>query len=283
MSDEFVKHHVHIGIPSHNASICAGTAQTVMDALRLSRHHITSEIIGLSLLARCFNSLWKSAYDRGAKYFFLLHSDVQLALPPDTQPFNNATVTFETDPPNNCWLDLMIHQMQTYKLAALSVPSLIKSDAGLLSSGMDLYPGNYHSLRRMTLAQLQACEYPVILRNDACKVMGFDRATAGAYLINSAALLMDLESNWFNRDNPWPGFGIEDVLLMNTKGELGLCSNTEDWKLSRWMWENDMPYAMTKSVLLLHFGMKSYNNWEVWGKQTDDGPMELSPEEFRRT
>ena len=271
---------VLIGVPSHNGQIHMGAAKSVVEAIKHSKHNISDESIAISLLARCFNSLWKRAWESGVDYFILLHADVQVAAPRATQPFPRVKVEVPGAYFPN-WVDLMVHRLREHELAVMSAAIPIKSSAGVLSSGVNLEPGNNYTLRRMTMQELKAIQIGTIDRETMCSAMGIDPETAGAMLINTGCLIMDMKYPW--DELKWEGFGIDDMIVWNKSGQPLQLTRPEDWKFSAWMDENKVPYAMTKELIILHAGAQMYTNFDVWGKPTDDGPRDPSPAEWEQS
>ncbi len=128
---------VFIGLPQHGGNLSTSTMHSVHEALT-SAHAVAYQAMGLSLLARNFNSLWINAFKRGYDYFVLHHSDLGVS-----SPYNGVS-----------WLDVMIERMRQTGAAVMPVASPIKSQAGHYSLGLDLEAGNPYTLRRITQREL---------------------------------------------------------------------------------------------------------------------------------
>lgn len=261
---------VMIGIPMHQGTITAQTMQSVMIAAS-KQNKMQFQLLGLSLLAKNFNLLFINAIKLGFDFFILHHADI-------------GVVGRLTRADNLSWLDTMVNRVQQYKLAALSVVSPIKSDNGLTSSGLEMVKDDPWSLRRVTMKELDRLPTQIITRGDMCKVFDADCNTAGALLINTGVLIMDIRDRggvW--REKQWPGFGIYDEISWNTKGIPESFTIPEDWAASSWMHNNNVPYACTKEILITHIGSKNYLNHGNWGDPSDGPRQQLNPQEYEKT
>lgn len=261
---------VLICVPMHQNVITSSTAVSISQGCS-TKHIVNFQCLGLSLLAKCFNMLWISAVKKGYDYFILHHADL------------GATGTFQ--PFDGTWVDLLIHRLNEYKLAALSVASPIKSPQGYLSSGIETVAGDPFSLRRTTTRELKDLPIQLITRDDLCKLYGLDPKCCGALLINTGLLIMDIRCYggiW--REKKWPGFNIIDSIEWNTRGEPESFTIPEDWNMSAWCHKNDVPFAFTKEIQLSHCGGSVFTNADDWGAEEHDMKrQQMSIEDYRRT
>jgi hypothetical protein len=228
------------------------------------------QLLGLSLLAKNFNLLFISAVQKGYDYFILHHSDL-------------GVVGYVTKGKRTgSWTDLLVDRLEQYGLKALSSAVPIKSDNGITSSGILTSAGDPWSLRRTTVKELDRLPTEVVLRNDLCKMYELDSRKAGAVLINSGLLIMDIRDRggiW--REKRWTGFNIYDVIAWNMDGEPQSFTIPEDWGLSIWCHENDVPYGFTRELVIAHCGAKNYMNVGGWGDDTDCPRQQMGIEAYK--
>jgi hypothetical protein len=256
--------HVFIGIPQHGGQINSGVMRSLHDCLFGSQHLISYQCMGLSLLARNFNSLWIQAYKRGADYFILHHADLAVSSPY----------------PGVAWCDLLIDRMRSLNAAVMSVASPIKSKFGHFSMGLDMKAGNPYTLRRTTARELFLLPNLFVGRADLCDMYDVHPDAAGAFIVNTGCFIMDLKRfPW--RQLQWPGFNIVDNIQWSLNGVPLAYTEPEDWNASRWLHRHEIPFFATKEVHLEHFGGKTYENQGLWGDLHDDTPMQPSMEVWK--
>jgi hypothetical protein len=261
---------VLVGLPQHAGVMSAQTFQSGLTAQSLQGHDVQFQVLGLSLLARNFNQLFKNAWKHGFDVFVLHHSDI-LAYPLTEEGAVSS------------WLDILIERMYHMKAACISVASPIKSEAGHTSFGMQLEKGdNPWSLRRITIKQLNKLPQ-TISREDCCKLLKLNPNTAGAMLINTGVLVMDLRNFMWNTER-WPGFQIKDKLAWNKEcTDCEPFTEPEDWRLSRWLHDRDWPYYCVRDIGIDHVGVKIYKNHGYWGFECDDTPIQPSIAEYEQS
>ena len=254
---------VLIGVPVHKGDVSGETMTSVVMAHSLVGNIVQVQVIGISLLARCFNSLWIAAYNAGFDYFVMLHSDIGVRADGGSS-----------------WLDVLVERIQQFEAATLSVVSPIKSDEGMTSTGLYLAkPPNYHTLRRMTIRELATMNEFAITRTDVCKKFGLEPKDVGALLINTGCMIIDLRRfDWFGAR--WPGFQIVDELVWNKSGVPSTRTRPEDWNFSSWLFEKGWPYYATKELTLDHHGSRIFQNRGLYGLETDTLPIDSSIEEY---
>lgn len=261
---------VMIGVPMHKGEVCAQTMNSVFIAAS-KKHKMNFQLLGLSLLAKNFNLLFINAIRMGYDYFILHHSDLGI--------FGKISRAN-----NESWLDTMIERSDQQKVSALSVVSPIKSPTGLTSSGLEMIAGDPWSLRRLTIKELERLPNTEITRDQVCKLFSADPSKAGALLVNTGILLMDIRNGggvW--REKKWPGFHIYDEIVWNTKGVPESFTIPEDWNMSSWCHENGVRFNCTKELLLTHVGGQNFNNHGAWGDETDGPRQQMNPREYELT
>lgn len=261
---------VFIGVPMHKGDVTATTMQSVSTAT--GKHMVNYQLLGLSLLAKNFNMLFISAIKKGYDFFVLHHSDL-------------GVVGMATDKTRaGSWTDFLVDRLEEQKLAALSAAVAIKSDNGITSSGILTVEGDPWSLRRTTVKELPTLPLACVTRDDLVTRYGLDPKTAGALLINTGLLIMDIRNRggiW--REKKWPGFHIYDEIAWNLDGEPQSFTIPEDWNMSIWCHENNVPYAFTREFIVAHCGNKNYVNVGNWGDDTDCGRQQMSADAWRNS
>lgn len=258
---------IFFGIPMHKGDVSATTMQSI--SLGSSRNHQTHyQLLGLSLLAKNFNMLFISAVAKGFDYFVLHHSDL-------------GVVGTQTSSRAGSWSDILVERLNQYKLAAMSSAVVIKSDNGITSSGILTKEGDPWSLRRTTIRELATMPAECIQRADLVHRYGMPEKEAGALLINSGLLIMDIRNRggiW--REKEWTGFNIYDRIAWNRDGVPQSFTIPEDWNFSIWCHENHVPYAFTKELIVAHCGTKNYMSNGEWGDESDCPRQQMSMEDY---
>ena len=256
---------VFLGVPVHKGETSASTCSSVIQASSCS-YTVQFQILGLSLLAKNFNILFCNAWRKNFDYFALLHSDIGVQQP--------ATGT--------SWVESMIRRMIDLKAAVVAAVPPIKSPAGHTSTALELEAGNPYNMRRMTVREMHELPYDIISREDLCAKFGVSNDRAGALLINTGCLVMDLRNyDWCGAQ--WPGFNIYDKIVWNTSRRPESYTVPEDWALSRWLHIQKWPYYALRDIGIHHFGHVDYNNNTLWGEESDTFCGQISPEEYERT
>lgn len=259
---------VLIGVPMHKGELCAATTHSVVQGSSGS-HDVQFQLLGLSLLAKNFNMLFISAFKRGYDYFILHHSDLGVA---------GVKGGFQ-----GSWVDLLVHRMEQLEAAALSAVIPIKSPAGHTSTALETVNGDPYSLRRLTIRESERCAEDFINRADLCELFNVDEESAGALLINTGLMIMDLKNvDWAGLN--WPGFNIQDTIEWNTKGQPDSYTIPEDWNFSRWLhYETELEYFATRELVIAHVGVHNFMNEGGWGDETDCPRQQVSIEDYRKS
>ena len=255
---------VFVGVPTLGGHIGAAPVSALLSALSPS-HVVRISVQGLSLLARNFNTLFIDAWIKGADYFILLHSDIGISAPPGS-PYT--------------WLEALIHELNACGGACLSVCSPIKNYVGHTSTALQLEKGNSFKLRRVTIKELAKLPADFISRDHLCDLFGANKETAGAMLVNTGVLAMNLKQYGWAQER-WPGFEIRDKIVWSRDGIPKAYTLPEDWQMSKWLFEKGWPYYCTRAFPLMHFGEQAFTNYGNWGVEFDtEGPTWISISEY---
>lgn len=254
---------VFLAIPTHKGDICGPTLHAIQMAATSERIEVMSRLMGLSLLARNFNHLWSEAWNDGYDYFLMLHSDLGVSW----------------DGPGS-WIEKLVDRLSNSRAAAISLVVPIKSVEGVTSLALQLQRGNSYTLRRVVVRELDKLPRDYISRGDLCQLFGVEPEQAGAMLINTGCLLMDLKNfAWRN----WPGFGIEDRIAFNRDGRAESFTKSEDWRMSEWLFDAGWPYYATNELIANHLGCRVFCNRDQYGLDQDPVPLQLSIEEYEQS
>lgn len=252
---------VMLGTPTHDGRVAFQTVHAIMDSAGpdlILRVALTQS----SLLGVTFSQLFAKAYLMGADYFCMIHSDI------GCRP---ATITSS----QTSWLQIMVDELNKYKLAALAAIPMIKSNDGHTSTGMQLFKTNSFTLRRVMSKELK--KLPMVFgRDDLCALWKLDPATAGAMYINTGCLLIDLKRfPWAQRR--FPGFDMRSAMAWTTDGFPRTFCLPEDWNFSKWLTTQGWPYMATRSVHITHVGPTVFANFIEYGLEEDvEGPKNPS-------
>lgn len=252
---------IFIGIPTHKGEISAHTSISTLSG-QSANHEVQAQILGISLLAKNFNMLWINAYTRRFDVFILLHSDIGI-----------------TDI-NSPWIDQLVDILLSTNSAVISVVSAIKNDDGVTSTALEMSKRSHHTLRRISIRELNKLP-GIFYKSDVCKLFGISEQEAGALLVNTGCMAMNLHWPWFEKR--WPGFRIDDKIVWSKSGEPKEFTTPEDWLNSRWMDENGFKYCATKLIRLEHYGIKPFPNYGEWGNEIDLNPETISPEDWEES
>jgi len=260
---------VMVGIPMHKGDVCAATMQSVAVGAT-ANHEMNFQLLGLSLLAKNFNMLFISAVTKGYDYFVLHHSDL-------------GVQGMVSDFTSGSWIDLLITRLHENELSALSSAVVIKSDDGVTSSGILTTEGDPWSLRRTTIKELNRLPTKCVKREHLLKEYDLKSEEAGALLINSGLLIMDIrDSGGIWRVKEWTGFNIYDEIAWSKDGVPESFTIPEDWNMSIWCHENDVPYGFTRELVISHMGQKAFMNVGDWGVEADMIRQQMSADEYRQ-
>jgi hypothetical protein len=188
-----------------------------------------------SMSSRTFNRLWANALNskrRGeCTHFLMQHSDVL---------------------PEEGFIEKMLAIAEAFQADVLSVFSPIKTNDGILSSGIEQPSGN---IARFTASQIWAPDFPATF-------------THPMLAINTGLMLLDLRSGvlddlYFRQEN-----GME----FDENGDRRCTSCSEDWLFSRDARAVGAKIYTTREVALNHIGENVFPNYAPWGTVALDSP-----------
>lgn len=270
------KKKVMIGVPMHKGEVTASTMMSVTLA-QSQILEVNFHLLGLSLLAKNFNLLFIEALKLQCDYFLLHHSDLGV---------QGSRTNF-----SGSWVDLMVDRLNENELVALSAVVPIKSRQGFTSSGLEMKANDPWSLRRLTILESETLPLEYINRADLCELFKVDEDEAGALLINTGCLLMDIrKGGGVYSELKWPGFNIIDFIAWNQQGIPASYTVPEDWNFSNWLHDNDLPYACTRELVVAHIGQENYMNMGLfdedgkligWGEPADVNRQQPHPDVWR--
>lgn len=185
-------------------------------------------IRGGSLLCRNFNALWCDALnlraEHNARWFVMLHGDMASTSPD--------------------WLLQLLHLAEAHKLDALSVMSPIKDGSDEVSTALYDVEGR---IERFALPDLW--EWPETFSADYLA-----EKTGKTLLINTGMLAMRLDRPWCE-EFAW---SMVDEIWRTSAGQFVPRTLSEDWVMSLWFRERNIPYGATRAIPVIHAG-----NW-LW-------------------
>lgn len=136
----------------------------------------------------------------------------------------------------------LLNEMERFNLDAISATVSFRSDSGFTSTARDI-EGQPDPVR-YKLGDIQGT---ITSREEP------------GLLINTGLLLMDLRKPWVESFH-WT---ITDGIRKNADGKFEAVCESEDWKMSRWMRANGVPFGATAKVRTLHGGQISWPNYDV--------------------
>jgi len=207
----------YFGIPTRDGRFDHRISDTLIQA-RLRFATSCQRTNRSSLLTFNFNSIYADALNRrkdGITHLFLIHDDV---VPTDRE-----------------WPELLLHELKTYSLHAISAIIPIKNNTGKTSTAVEHADGTIEHLRTPTT-------HATFLSADA--------KPGQRLLINTGLLLLDIRHEWAER----LCFNIRDEIVRKQDGTFEAKVHPEDWEMSRWFARNGVPYGATSRVNLVHCG-----------------------------
>lgn len=198
------------------------------------------------------NLLWcqalNAARHEGVTHYAQIHSDIT----PDL---------------NQDWLNVMLEEMEEFDADFISAVVPIKDGRGLTSSGIADKTNPWNPHRRFTMHELYAMPETFTAE---------DIGYAGWPLNhNSGLIVADLRRPVFFRTKPDGELAIwfefrKRVWLDTEKNMVRLDGESEDWNMSRRLWEQGAKTCITRKVLLKHWGQTGYPSGYPWGQLTED-------------
>ena len=215
---------VYIGVPTHDNRVSIGTAQCLQ---RTGEIDAIVKMQARSLLCINFNDLFCQAHNQGADYFLLLHSDIEVT----------------TDK----WVERMLEIMKRDKLDVLSVLSPIKN-----TNDFSTGASTSNCMRRHRFSKDDIAKLPQTFRTaDIRKDWGDD----AVLMINTGVLLVRCKKI---KPDIFP-FEMLDG-CRNVDGKYMTDNVPEDWMFSMHLNGSAVPYACTREISLLHYGVSGWSN-----------------------
>ncbi len=240
-----VQHKIYLGVPGPR--VCWGTVTGVVTS---SSKHIVRPFNGGAGYSGVFdfNVLWTDAhnmYEAGeVTHFAMLHGDI-------------------TPDPSQRWLDILLDVMERRGAALVSAVSPIKDGRGVTSSGICDPSQPWEAYRRFTQREIL---------NDLPQE--FDNTLAGypdkPLLHNTGMWVCDLSYPVFQATNPDGSlkclFRFPEQIVRDTDGKWKKYAESEDWLLSRELWEAGVKNTwITSEPRLTHHGKCDFPNWIQFG------------------
>lgn len=193
-----------------------------------------------SLLAHNFNKLWCVALNRAhsgepVEYFAMLHDDIGLA---------------------DCWLDLLIEELEANQFDILGVVSPIKDTRGLTSLALHREGDNWHPECRLSMRDI--FELPATFTSDDL---------GKPLLLNTGCWVCKFNLEWARKI--W--FTVNDRIGFNTAtNQYEALNESEDWFFSRLAHEMQLKIGATRKLGLAHDGAMTFVNTRPWGNNPFD-------------
>ena len=215
---------VFIGIPTHNNQVTIGTARCLQTTGLVDA---VVKMQGRSLLCPNFNDLFCQAVNQGADYFLLLHSDIEVT--------------------TDGWAAKMLDIMTREQVDVLSVLSPIKNTDDF-SCGIS----NSTCSKRYRFSKDDVTKLPPTFRTaDVRKDWGKD----AVLMVNTGVLMIRCK-----KVQP-DVFTFQMADIVNRKEGKCITDNVpEDWFFSMLLNKGAVPYACTREVELLHYGVSGWSN-----------------------
>jgi hypothetical protein len=197
-----------------------------------------------SRLPHNFNKLWCAALNsrkqHGWTHFAMLHSDVA---------------------PEAGWLDALIDEQERLGVEVMATVIPIKDRRGLTSTGV--WNKETGQVRRLTMAEVMqlpetftASEVADLLQS------GVDMPL----LVNSGCFVCAFTTRWPER----VVWRFMDEIVHHGDQRFEARTMSEDWDMSRQMAQLGVKVAVTRKVLLVHYGSEGWCNQGAWGTVQED-------------
>jgi len=236
---------VFLGMPHYSSQVHLAAAEsffvhaTIGDAVDV----VCRETYGGSLTMKSFNMLWAKAlrmHEAGrVRYFAMLHSDIGA---------------------ERGWLDTLVRLIESNAADVVSVVSPLKNPDGITSTGIDDPLDRYDPLKRFTMHEIAGFK-STFSASDA----GF---ADGCLLVNTGCFIADLDKEWARKTidgRLLSSFRFDDC-VREDGGNLQVCSESEDWILSRMLHREGAKVLATTEVAITHFGEIGFSNQGAWGR-----------------
>lgn len=245
---------VYLGVPTYDGRIDIRTARVVFT--ETSQRPLITKLNASSLLARNFNEIYcgalnaridlKDKYD--IKWFAMLHADII---------------------PEPWWLDKMIAIAEQHGADLLSAVVPIKDGEGMTSTGISLLnetPFFSSSAWRFSQTEINDPNFPETFSINDLPENHFPKEILRNrfLLVNTGCMIMRLDQTWSDVVH----FTINDRIVNDQNGYR--CEvESEDWFLSRMVYQYGGKVMATKAISLQHVGQQSFHSKAVWGNSID--------------
>lgn len=240
-------HHILLAMPGPN--IRFHTAQSAFCCC--GRDHQLDVVGADNASWDNMNALWVTALngvkDRGLTHFAMIHADICPSLDQD-------------------WINILIEEMESKDASYISAVVPIKDGRGVTSCGIGDPDGPWAPIRRFTMNELHAMP-----ETFTAAEVGY-----GDFFLNhnSGLIMADLRDKRFFNTEPdgelsvW--FNFRKRCYMDEQGVAKIQGESEDWNISRRIWQQGIPSCITRKVHLKHYGSTGFPNSYSWGMYEHD-------------
>jgi hypothetical protein len=197
------------------------------------------------------NLLWSRALNAamrdGITHFAMIHADIEPDLKQD-------------------WVQILLEEMEAKGCSFISGTVPIKDGRGVMSCGIGDPRNPWVPHRRFTVRET--------LQMPETFTAGEIGYTGWPLNHNSGLILADLRNpKFFEADDNgdlriW--FEFRKRMHFDADGNVKLSGESEDWNISRRLWQCGVKTCMTRKVRLRHFGSTGYPNFRAWGDYEHD-------------
>lgn len=237
---------VFIAVPSRDGRLPTRAAYSIYtDGAATTEKKIACSLSS-SILTYTFNSLWCAALnmrEQGITHFAMLHDDIQ---------------------PADGWIDTLLEEMNRVDADIISVVVPLKENSGLTSTAIDTDPWRPRRLTMREVAKMPE----TFSRLDLSPGM----PEAIPLLINTGCWLCKFTDEWVAR----ACFHVRDKII-RTNGHFEPRVASEDWEFSRFARKEGLKVYATTKVHLTHSGTAQFQNWGLWGQETDEVNIPEAP------
>jgi hypothetical protein len=231
---------IYIAMPSYDGT---GRIESPDSVVRVGFREPTAYFFRYrtsSLLADCFNTMWCEAINMNAEYFVMLHPDIW---------------------PSPGWVSDLMRIRAERNVDVVSAVVAIKDNQGISSTAIGNPTDPWRLVKRLTMREVHKlpqtfsaadCGYP------ECPLM-----------VNTGCWICDLSRPWVRAldQNGMAKFCFNlhsRIRLLNGTLQSESC-RSEDWEMSRHIWENGGTCLATREIETVHFGVHGFGNTSPWG------------------
>lgn len=231
-----------IGLPTYNGTLQIETADRLLRSPTLKgKFNIHVSQSCSSILAQAFNCLWCEALNmRNAgliTHFCMLHADII---------------------PEEGWCDILFEEMERTKADVVSTVIPIKNILGLTSTAIGNPNDPWHVVKRLTMTEVD--KLPMTFAAADC---GYPTCPL---LVNTGCWIADLSKPWCDQ----LCFNLL-TRIVKIDGQFKCeASRSEDWDMSRFVFNNGGTCLATRKVKADHCGSVKFGNYGPWGTHDTD-------------